>query len=48
MIASSPVFQEIEAHREAGLSGQLNITTSIQEFPDRVGGASLSETIESG
>lgn len=24
-IASSPAFQEIEAHREAGLAGQLNI-----------------------
>jgi len=26
-IASSPGFQEIEKHREAGLLGQLNITT---------------------
>lgn len=26
-IASTPEFQEIEKHREAGLAGQLNITT---------------------
>ena len=25
-IASSPAYQEIEAHRHAGLDGQLNIT----------------------
>ena len=31
-IASSPEFQEIETHREAGLEGQLNITTSEQPF----------------
>ena len=27
-IASSPDFHEIEVHREAGLAGQLNITSS--------------------
>ena len=27
-IASTPEFQAIEVHREAGLAGQLNITTS--------------------
>ena len=32
MIASSPEFQEIEVHREAGLEGQLNITTAEHDF----------------
>jgi len=27
-IASTPEFREIEVHREAGLAGQLNLTTS--------------------
>jgi uncharacterized protein (DUF1330 family) len=31
-IASSPGFQEIEAHREAGLAGQLNITVREGEL----------------
>ena len=31
-IASSPKFQEIEKHREAGLAGQLNITTRVGQF----------------
>ncbi|MCP5055330.1 MAG: DUF1330 domain-containing protein [bacterium] len=29
-IASTPEFREIEAHREAGLAGQLNLTTSAR------------------
>jgi uncharacterized protein (DUF1330 family) len=31
-IASSPAFAEIEKHREAGLAGQLNITTREAPF----------------
>ncbi|MAE95808.1 MAG: DUF1330 domain-containing protein [Deltaproteobacteria bacterium] len=31
-IASSPPFQEIEVHREAGLAGQLNIAVRGAEF----------------
>jgi uncharacterized protein (DUF1330 family) len=31
-ISSSPEFREIEVHRQAGLAGQLNITTSIDPF----------------
>jgi uncharacterized protein (DUF1330 family) len=31
-IASSPEFREIEVHREAGLEGQLNITTTERPF----------------
>ena len=31
-IASSPEFREIEKHREAGLAGQLNITTREAAF----------------
>ena len=31
-IASTPEFQEIEVHREAGLAGQLNLTTTESAF----------------
>jgi uncharacterized protein (DUF1330 family) len=31
-IASSPEYREIEVHREAGLEGQLNLTTTADAF----------------
>ena len=31
-IAATPAFREIEVHREAGLAGQLNITTKRSEL----------------
>lgn len=30
---SSPKYQEIHVHREAGLAGQLNIATSVPDVP---------------